>query len=52
MNLIPTKEEAHKVREDIIQMQQWISKFDEQYEKVNNLKHHLYQVRQDLEKLI
>ena len=52
MSLIPTPDEARKVREEIIQLQQWIAKFDERYEKVNTLKYHLFQVRQDLEKLM
>jgi len=52
MNIIPTKEEADKVRHEIMQLQQWVATFSENDQRINNLKFHLHQVRADLEKLI
>lgn len=52
MIVLPTKEEADKVRHEIIQLQQWVATFTENDQRISNLKFHLHQVRIDLEKLI
>ena len=50
--IIPSANGARKVREDVIQMQQWLSQFSDDDERVKSLRMHLNHVRQDLEHLM